>query len=92
MFCRIYSVLRGGGPPCHLIEHLPGGLIEMLEFAQRLTVFDHGAPSLSRGSLQDRVEFGVAYVKRIMLACDSLPFASAKSSVSVSSSLSTEQH
>jgi len=33
---------EGGGPPCQLIEHLPGGLIEMLEFAQRLAVFDHG--------------------------------------------------
>src|SRR6266403_2808296 len=33
---------EGGGPPCQLIEHLPGGLIEMLEFAQRLVVFDHG--------------------------------------------------
>ena len=31
---------EGGGPPCQLIEHLPGGLIEMLEFA--LAVFDHG--------------------------------------------------
>src|SRR5258708_28702367 len=33
---------EGGGPPCHLIEHLPGGLIAMLEFDQRLTVFDYG--------------------------------------------------
>src|SRR6201982_3190653 len=33
---------EGSGPPCQLIEHLPGGLIEMLEFAQRLAVFDHG--------------------------------------------------
>ena len=41
-----------------------------------------GEPSVL-DSLQDRVEFGVAYVKRIMLACDG-PFASAKSSVSVS--------
>jgi hypothetical protein len=24
------------------VEHLPGGLIEMLEFAQRLAVLDHG--------------------------------------------------
>jgi len=32
---------EGGGPPCQLIEHLPGGLIEMLEFAQQLTIFDH---------------------------------------------------
>src|SRR6202030_1770856 len=33
---------EGGGPPCQLIEHLPGGLIEMLKFAQQLAVFDHG--------------------------------------------------
>src|ERR1700751_3725140 len=33
---------EGGGPPCQLIEHLPGGLIEMLEIAQRLAVFYHG--------------------------------------------------
>src|SRR5580692_10940402 len=33
---------EGGGPPRQLIEHLPGGLIEMLEFAQRFAVFDHG--------------------------------------------------
>src|SRR6201982_2568956 len=33
---------EGGSPPCQLIEHLSGGLIEMLEFAQRLAVFDHG--------------------------------------------------
>ena len=30
------------GPPCQLIEHLPGGQIEMLEFTQRFAVFDHG--------------------------------------------------
>src|SRR5246127_4770094 len=34
--------LEGGGPPCQLVEHLTGSLIEMLEFAQRLALFDHG--------------------------------------------------
>src|SRR5471032_988111 len=33
---------EGGGPPCKLIEHLLGGLIEMLECTERLGVFDHG--------------------------------------------------
>src|SRR6266849_350704 len=33
---------EGGGPPGQLIQHLPGGLIEMLECAERLVVFDHG--------------------------------------------------
>src|SRR4029078_7503171 len=33
---------EGGGPPCQLIEHLPGGLIEMLEVDQRLDVLCHG--------------------------------------------------
>jgi len=32
----VASCFEGGGPPCQLIEHLPGGLIEMLDFAQRL--------------------------------------------------------
>jgi hypothetical protein len=41
-----------------------------------------GEPSVL-DPLQDRVEFGIAYVKRIMLAVI-VPFASLKSSVSVS--------
>jgi hypothetical protein len=39
LFARCFE---GGGPPCQLIEHLPGGLIEMLKFARRLAVFNHG--------------------------------------------------
>jgi hypothetical protein len=31
LFARCFE---GGGPPCQLIEHLLGGLIEMLEFSR----------------------------------------------------------
>ena len=46
LFARRFE---SGGPPCQLIEHLPSGLIEMLEFARGLAVFDHGQVNRETG-------------------------------------------